>query len=68
MAASSTTREGVLDDLLLPFHIDVEKCHVLSQRFLANFAQLAAESRDQFLPTPISESILRPVADHGHGR
>ena len=68
MAASSTRHEGALDDLLLPFHIDVEKCNVLSQRFLANFAQLAAESSDQFLPTPISESILRPVADHDHGR
>ena len=68
MAASSTTWRGSLDDLLLPFRIDTEKCHVLSQHFLANFAQLAAESQDQFLPTPISESILRPIADHGHGR
>ncbi|PNY29674.1 Phosphotransferase [Tolypocladium capitatum] len=68
MAASPTTRAAVLDDLLLPFRIDIAKCHVLSQRFLANFAHLAAESQEQFLPTPISESILRPVADRGHGR
>jgi len=27
------------------------------------FTRLAAESLDQFLPTPITDSILRPVGD-----
>ncbi|KJZ79757.1 hypothetical protein HIM_00471 [Hirsutella minnesotensis 3608] len=57
-----------LDDFLAPLHIDLERCHTLAHRFLDNFATLAAQSSEQFLPTPISESILRPIADHGHGR
>lgn len=66
--ASSETNAGLLEAFLQPLHVDVERCHELSQLFLQNFTHLAAESLDQFLPTPISESILRPVADHGHGR
>lgn len=65
---STPEQTALLDGFLQPMSIDIEKCHVLSQRFLQNFMQLAADSLDQFLPTPISESILRPVADHGHGR
>ncbi|KAK5998430.1 Hexokinase-1-like protein [Cladobotryum mycophilum] len=57
-----------LNRFLEPFNIDVDTCHALSERFLQNFAHLAAESKDQFLPTPISESILRPVAERGQGR
>ncbi|KAH0496829.1 hypothetical protein TgHK011_004173 [Trichoderma gracile] len=45
--------------------IDVDKAYVLSRGFLANFRDLAANSRDQFLPTPISESILRPIVEQG---
>lgn len=65
---STPEQAALLDGFLQPMSIDIEKCHVLSQRFLQNFMQLAADSLDQFLPTPISESILRPVAHHGHGR
>ncbi|OAA47769.1 hexokinase XprF [Metarhizium rileyi] len=65
---STTEQLAALDAFLRPMSIDVEKCHKLSERFLQNFIQLSAESLDQFLPTPISESILRPVADYGHGR
>ncbi|PHH83651.1 hypothetical protein CDD82_5409 [Ophiocordyceps australis] len=68
MAAVPPRARRLVDDYLAPLDIDVEKCHVLSHRFLATFAALAAESHQQFLPTPISESILRPIADHGHGR
>ncbi|KAM4056769.1 hexokinase domain-containing protein [Hirsutella rhossiliensis] len=66
--AAPYSSSGSLDDFLDPLRIDLDRCHHLSRLFLANFAHLAAESRDQFLPTPISESILRPVADHGQGR
>ncbi|KAK2606098.1 hypothetical protein QQS21_003493 [Conoideocrella luteorostrata] len=58
----------LLDAFLQPMRIDIDTCHALSNRFLHNFLQLSAESLIQFLPTPISESILRPVANHGRGR
>ncbi|UNI21812.1 hypothetical protein JDV02_007768 [Purpureocillium takamizusanense] len=67
-ASSSDEGPAALNDFLRPFHVDVDTCHALSQRFADNFAYLAAESQDQFLPTPISQSILRPIADHGQGR
>ncbi|KHN98190.1 hexokinase XprF [Metarhizium album ARSEF 1941] len=66
--ASTTEQLALLGTFLQPMSMDVEKCHVLSERFLKNFVRLSAESLDQFLPTPISESILRPVADYAHGR
>ncbi|KAM6482584.1 hypothetical protein HDV62DRAFT_361064 [Trichoderma sp. SZMC 28011] len=53
---------------LEPLSIDVDRSEELSRRFLDNFRDLAANSRDQFLPTPISESILRPIAEQGGGR
>lgn len=59
---------SVLDAFLEPLRVYFDRCHKLSRLFLDNFAHLAAESRDQFLATPISESILCPVARHGQGR
>lgn len=56
-----------LDQFLKPLHVDVDKIHQLSQRFLVNFERLSAESTSQFLATPISESILRPVSKRGSG-
>ncbi|KAG5926312.1 hypothetical protein E4U42_003431 [Claviceps africana] len=64
---SSPEQSVLLNDFLQPMSIDVEKCHVLSHALMQNFMHLAADSLDQFLPTPISESILRPVADYGRG-
>lgn len=58
----------LLEHFLQPLRIDLDKAHVLSRRFLQAFETLSAESTDQFLPTPISESILRPVGKRGHGR
>ena len=66
--ASSADQAERLEAFLRPMHMDLDRCHVLSGLFTQNFETLSAESLDQFLPTPISESILRPVADHGHGR
>ena len=60
--------DSSLDEFLRPLSIDVDAAHVLSQRFLTTFDKLSAESADQFLPTPISESILRPIGERGSGR
>ncbi|CAM1511368.1 Fc.00g088810.m01.CDS01 [Cosmosporella sp. VM-42] len=56
-----------IEEFLAPLHIDLDKVHTLSQRFLQTFESLAAESQDQFLPTPISESILRPAGERSQG-
>ncbi|KAF4126799.1 Hexokinase [Geosmithia morbida] len=45
----------------------VDMIHDLSSRFLTTFAHLSAESTNQFLPTPISDAILRPVGRRGSG-
>jgi hypothetical protein len=63
-----TTAARVLDDFLKPLQIDLETAHDLSELFLDTFRNLAATSSTQFLATPISESILRPVRDRDHGR
>lgn len=71
MTASPSSPPGArdpLDDVLRPFRVDVDTCNALARRFVDSFAHLAAHSSEQFLPTPISQSILRPVTDHGHGR
>ncbi|KAI0863614.1 major facilitator superfamily domain-containing protein [Xylaria cubensis] len=57
-----------LENFLKPLHIDVTKAHVLAHELHQTFRHLAAESLTQFLPTPISESILRPKGGHEKGR
>ncbi|KAK3390315.1 hypothetical protein B0H63DRAFT_446445 [Podospora didyma] len=57
-----------IDDFLKPLAIDSHTVFDLSRELEATFRHLSAESLDQFLPTPISESILRPVAGHDRGR
>ncbi|KAM0275952.1 hypothetical protein ACHAQH_007253 [Verticillium albo-atrum] len=57
-----------LQEFLQPLHVDLDIVHRLSQAFYHNFTDLAANDLTQFLPTPISESILRPVSKSGHGR
>jgi hypothetical protein len=52
-----------LDDFLRPLHVDVPKIHSLARSFCRTYTHLAAESQDQFLSTPISDSILRPSGD-----
>ncbi|KAL2196791.1 hypothetical protein P885DRAFT_37350 [Corynascus similis CBS 632.67] len=56
-----------LDDFLQPLAIDFQTVVELSRELTSTFLQLSAESSDQFLPTPISESVLRPVRRE-HGR
>ncbi|KAI1737351.1 major facilitator superfamily domain-containing protein [Xylaria scruposa] len=57
-----------LENFLKPIHIDVTKAHVLAHELHQTFRHLAAESLTQFLPTPISESILRPTGGREKGR
>ncbi|KAI1757006.1 major facilitator superfamily domain-containing protein [Xylaria castorea] len=57
-----------LENFLKPLHIDVAIAHVLAHELHQAFRHLAAESLTQFLPTPISESILRPKGGHEKGR
>ncbi|KAM0325898.1 hypothetical protein ACHAQA_007201 [Verticillium albo-atrum] len=57
-----------LQAFLQPLHIDLDTVHKLSHAFYQNFIHLAAHDLTQFLPTPISESILRPVGKGAHGR
>ncbi|KAK9774743.1 putative Phosphotransferase [Seiridium cardinale] len=54
-------------DFLQPLRIDVPTVQQLSHEFRQTFQDLATESLDQFLPTPITESILRPTAGSEKG-
>ncbi|KAK3939868.1 MFS general substrate transporter [Diplogelasinospora grovesii] len=54
---------GFLEPLAIPLPYAFE----LSREFASTFKKLAAESADQFLSTPISETILRPP-EHGWGK
>ncbi|KAH8900048.1 actin-like ATPase domain-containing protein [Thozetella sp. PMI_491] len=56
-----------LNRFLTPLHIDTQGARDLARDLAANFKQLSAESLDQFLPTPISESMLRPSDDLDRG-
>lgn len=57
-----------IEEFLSPLHVDVEKIHRLTRRMRDAFEKLAAESTDQFLSTPISESVLRPDEGDERGR
>lgn len=59
-----TTISRFLEPLALDNHVALN----LSREFYYNFKYLSAESLDQFLPTPISMSILRPVGRQSTGR
>ncbi|TLS28160.1 hypothetical protein PpBr36_00936 [Pyricularia pennisetigena] len=54
----TTTELDSLETFLEPLHIDTQLVHRLAQDLCSTFADLAAQSDDQFLPTPISESLL----------
>ncbi len=57
-----------LGEFLKPLFIDERAALQLSRDLTANFRHLSAESRNQFLRTPISESMLRPVDGLDRGR
>ncbi|RSL58016.1 hypothetical protein CEP54_008022 [Fusarium duplospermum] len=56
-----------IEDFLEPLSVDIDKIHSLSQHFLVAFEKLASDSQNQFLPTPISDAILRPEAERSQG-
>ncbi|KAF5237004.1 hypothetical protein FANTH_10991 [Fusarium anthophilum] len=56
-----------IEEFLEPLSVDIDKINRLSQLFLKTFEKLAAGSENQFLPTPISEAILRPEAKRKRG-
>ncbi|KAF4631915.1 hypothetical protein G7Y89_g6218 [Cudoniella acicularis] len=56
-----------LDEFLRPLNIDIPKIHSLAKSLSYTFTRLAKESKNQFLSTPISDSLLRPEGD-GKGR
>jgi len=58
---ASTTSD--IELFLQPLYIDIPKVHSLARAFASTFAYLALESLDQFLSTPISDSVLRPEGD-----
>ncbi|RYP30203.1 hypothetical protein DL767_006350 [Monosporascus sp. MG133] len=60
--------ESDMSNFLRPLHMDVGIATALAREFRLTFERLAAESTDQFLPTPIAESILRPEAGQEKGR
>ena len=57
-----------LESFLRPLHIDDSLVLRLSRELCTTFKELSAESTDQFLPTPISESLLRRTDGADHGR
>ncbi|KAI5867016.1 hexokinase-7 [Durotheca rogersii] len=57
-----------LEEFLRPLYMDAAKAHALSRELYETFRQLSAHSLNQFLPTPISESILRPTEGKEKGR
>ncbi|KAM3527536.1 hypothetical protein MY4038_006297 [Beauveria bassiana] len=59
----AATQDAPLEKFLEPIQIDFETCHALTTGFYDCFKALAANPTDQFLPTPISDAILRPIAD-----
>lgn len=52
------------EEFLRPLNIDIPKIHRLAKSLSHTYRRLAAESEEQFLPTPISDSILRPLGEH----
>jgi hypothetical protein len=60
---SMATERETLEDFLAPLAIDLPKIHSLARRLCETFKRLAKESESQFLPTPISDAVLRPSGD-----
>ena len=51
-----------LQDFLQPLYIDLPKVIDLAVSLSKAYRKLAAESENQFLPTPVSDSTLCPSA------
>ncbi|OAA54848.1 hexokinase family protein [Niveomyces insectorum RCEF 264] len=60
MTAQTSPPDPRLAAFLRPLAVDGDRVDALSREFALTFTHLAAESTNQFLSTPISESILLP--------
>ncbi|KAM7218160.1 hypothetical protein V8F06_006451 [Rhypophila decipiens] len=58
----------VLDGFLKPLAVSPDLLLELTREMTGTFEKLCKESEDQFLPTPISESIMRAGASRKGGR
>jgi hypothetical protein len=68
MASPQQQRPPSIEDFLKPLQIDDDTVLKLSRDFASTFKELSAKSENQFLPTPISESLLRHVNGADRGR
>ncbi|EPE35249.1 Actin-like ATPase [Glarea lozoyensis ATCC 20868] len=58
---------STVEDFLRPLDVDTPKIHGLAKALTCTYNRLALESEEQFLSTPIEESLLRPESE-GSGR
>lgn len=68
MASGQQPPQQSLDDFLRPLRITDDTVLSLSRELYNTFLQLSNKSDNQFLPTPISESLLRRVDRADRGR
>ncbi|KAI3401327.1 hypothetical protein diail_11410 [Diaporthe ilicicola] len=68
MASGQQPQQRSLDDFLRPLRITDETVLKLSQELTNTFGILSNKSDNQFLPTPISESLLRRIDEADRGR
>ncbi|ROW09518.1 hypothetical protein VMCG_02286 [Cytospora schulzeri] len=68
MASPQQQPPTSIEEFLRPLHIDDNTVLKLSRDFATTFTELSAKSENQFLPTPISESLLRHVNGADRGR
>ncbi|KUI55109.1 Hexokinase-1 [Cytospora mali] len=68
MATQQQRDPQSIEEFLKPLQIDDDTVFQLSRDFASTFTELSAKSENQFLPTPISESLLRHVNGADRGR
>ncbi|KAK1834228.1 hypothetical protein QBC39DRAFT_277878 [Podospora conica] len=68
MGTTNAPTQTSLEDFLKPLEVDLPRIVELTNDFTETFTHLSAHSLDQFLATPISESILRPAPGRDYGR
>lgn len=68
MASKQRQHTVSIEDFLTPLRIDDGTVLELSREMSRIFVELSANSDTQFLPTPISESLLRRVNGADRGR
>lgn len=62
---AETKPDTPLGQFLSAFVVSPDKLLALTKEFEATFRELAAESQNQFLPTPIPSALLAPISELG---